>query len=130
MASLRLFWKRHALLAALLLALALAMKALLPHGFMVAPESRSFEVVLCAGLGETATVTIPFDSHGPDAAKAESPKCHGAIADKLVGRGVDPLLLPAALAFILALGFSAVVLPRLGRLHFLRPPLRGPPSLI
>lgn len=128
MVSLRRFWMRNAPVAALLLALTLAMKALLPQGYMVAAESRSFEVVLCAGLGETATVTIPFDGHGSDAGKAETPQCHGALADKLVGGGIDPLLLPAAIAFILALGFAHLIAPLVERQRYVQPPLRGPPS--
>lgn len=128
MASFRRFWMRNAPFAALLLVLALAIKALLPQGYMVAAESRSFEVMLCAGLGKTATVTIPFDGHGAEADKAEALQCHGMLADKLVGGGTDPLLLPAALAFILALGFVPTIPPLLERLRFFQPPLRAPPS--
>ncbi len=41
--------------------------------------------------------------------------------------GADALLLAAALAFILALGFAPATAPRPRRAVWLRPPLRGPP---
>ena len=41
-----------------------------------------------------------------------------------------PVLLAAALAFILLVGFAPLRAPPARDIAFLRPPLRGPPSLI
>jgi len=122
-------------LAALLLALALAMKALIPAGMMVSSGSRSLSVEICAdSLGQRITKQITIANtqpHPADAAKADmakKPCAFAAHAAPLLG-GADGWLLAGALAFILALGFitaPTLLLPR--RAHLLPPPC-GPPAL-
>jgi hypothetical protein len=43
--------------------------------------------------------------------------------------GADAIQLAAAIAFILVLGFFAAALPLSAEPAYIRPPLRGPPSL-
>lgn len=112
----------------LLVVAALAMKALMPAGFMVSSHSQSFSVVMCSGMGEVTTVTIPFDDDGKSAPVADKQPCHAAGLDKAASGTVDPVLLTAALAFVLLLGFSAATLPGWREPRFRQPPLRGPPS--
>lgn len=119
---------RHSAAMALLFAVALAMRALVPAGYMVMPASISFSVALCSGVdGEQAQITIPTDGQSEKKDGAQSPVCSGSLLDHAGMGAVDPLLLAAALVFILALGFAAITqMPPRGP-RYLHPPLRGPP---
>lgn len=113
---------------ALLLALALTMRALVPAGYMLMPSSISFSVALCSGVdGEQAQITIPTDGQREKKDAGQSPVCSASQLDHAGMGAVAPILLAAALAFILALGFAAITQapPRAPRYH--HPPLRGPP---
>jgi hypothetical protein len=131
MQLLRAFFLHHRRMAALLIALALAMKALVPAGFMLGNDSRVITVQICAdALGQQITqkIVLPSSHSGDDKAKSDSP-CHfTALGHAMLG-GADPVLLALALVFILALGFAPVLAPAPRRIAFLRPPLRGPPAL-
>ncbi|WP_206238710.1 hypothetical protein [Novosphingobium terrae] len=131
MTALRAFFLHHRRVAALLIALTLAMKALVPAGFMLGSDSRVLTVQICAdALGQQVTqkIVLPSSHSGEDKAKSDSP-CHfTALGHAMLG-GADPLLLAVALAFVLALGFAPVLAPAPRRIAFLRPPLRGPPAL-
>lgn len=125
--------RAHPRLAALLLALALAMKALVPAGYMVGTGSRSPTMEICAdSLGQRITKQITVANaraHPADTAKADMAKKPCAFAGHaapLLG-GADGWLLAGALAFILALGFAPVHAPLLRRLVALLPPPCGPP---
>ena len=66
MASLRAFWLHHRGLAAVLIVLTLAVRALLPSGYMVASSPKSITVYICAqASGMAETVTIPLDAEFP-----------------------------------------------------------------
>lgn len=136
MTALRAFFLHHRRMAALLIALTLAMKALVPAGFMLGSDtpngsSTVLTVQICAdALGQQITqkIVLPSSHSGEDKAKSDSP-CHfTALGHAMLG-GTDPLLLAVALAFILALGFAPILPPAPRRIAFLRPPLRGPPAL-
>lgn len=128
----RLFRDRRRL-AALLVALALCAKALIPAGFMVQSQGRVITVAICAdasGGQLTRQIVIPHrDSTGGD--NSHHDKADGTCAwTGLFGAAdslADPFLLVLALAFILALGFLPQRAPPRARSHYLRPPLRGPP---
>lgn len=125
-------------LAALVVAAALAMKALIPAGYMVGNEgSRVLTIQICAdSLGQKISrqIIVPMAAHLPGGkahdgkAKAESPCAFSALGHAALG-GADPVQLAAALLFVLALGFAPLVPAAPRRLAFLRPPLRGPPAL-
>lgn len=122
------------LLALLLVAMALCVKALVPSGYMVSAGSKTITVGLCTdGMGapQTTTITIPMDRSAPaepaHKGKADSPCAFSALSMGAIG-GTDAALLAVALAFILLLGTSFA--PQLWTQSGVRwhPPLRGPPS--
>jgi hypothetical protein len=133
MAAFRAFLRDHRALALLLIAAALAMKALVPAGFMVGTQSRTITVEICAdtlGAQLSKTIAIPFAGKGDGGAgehgKTDSPCAFGALAMATLG-GADAVLLAAGLAFILAVGFAAVRIAPAASPSRLRPPLRAPP---
>jgi hypothetical protein len=123
----------HRQLAMLLLALALCVKALVPAGFMVERKAMVLTVSICAdGLGARTTqqMVIPMKpdpaSHGGEQSKRD-----GSCGFTSLGFGAlavaDSALLAAAMLFILALGFTAVVQRRFVAPVRLLPPAQGPP---
>ncbi len=71
----------------------------------------------------------PATRHGGADHPAADMPCPFAALAHGAAMPVDPVLLAVALAFVLALGFVAVVRSRPRSVPFLRPPLRGPPLL-
>ncbi len=137
MIALRAFLFRHSALALWLVALALAMKALVPAGYMPGSETRSFTIQLCSeGIDGrhdlVRQVVVPVKDAAGKAeaghAKAQGTCPYGALGHALIG-GADPVLLAAALAFIVALGFAATPVPAPRRRAHAWPPLRGPPLI-
>lgn len=136
MTRLRALIHDHARLTLVLLAVVLAVKAALPAGFMIASDGERFiTVTVCSdatGVPKQMQIALP----GKDAAKAD----HAEAADKgapcafaglghAMLSGADPLLLAAALVFILLTGLAPLTAPPLRGIPYLRPPLRGPPQL-
>lgn len=128
--------RSHRKLALCLLAVTLLVKALIPAGYMVGGNFKMLTVSICAdstGGVITKQMAVPI-KHGPGDASGESTKDAGTCAFTALSSGslagADVELLAAALAFILALGFAAQTAPHRAAISWLRPPLRGPPSLI
>jgi hypothetical protein len=129
--------QRH--LAMLICVAALAMKLLVPAGYMLSAHHGRISVTLCAGVAPSPAppaMTAPMagmhdgtrdherkDSHG----QVELPCAFAGLAHQALA-AADPILLAAAIAYIVALG----VMARAHRLtpvsHHLRPYLRGPPT--
>jgi hypothetical protein len=131
MDSLRAFFRDHRRLAALVVAVALAMKALVPGGYMLAPQGKVLTIAICAdasGGQLTRQIVLPTDGKSGEHAKAEN-TCPYAALGMAALTGADAPLLALALAFILALGFAPVRPAFRASPSFLRPPLRGPPAL-
>lgn len=137
MRCLRALIRDHARLTLVLLALALAVKAVVPTGFMLsAGGDRFLTVTICSdasGTSKEMQIAIrgkqdKGGDHSDVAAKATHCAFSG-LGHSALG-GADPLLLAGALAFVLLVWL--VRLPALPRrdLPFLRPQLRGPPALI
>jgi hypothetical protein len=125
----------HARLTLVLLALALAVKAVVPAGLMLsAGGDRFLTVTICSestgGTPKQMQIVIPGkQDKGADHSDAGAKATHCAfsgLGQSALG-GADPLLLALALAFILLIGLAP--LPPLPRrdIPFLRPQLRGPP---
>lgn len=122
----------HRHLASLLIVAALAVKLLVPAGYMVAPGPGHITVSICSGFGpKTMVIEIPgkaADHSSPNEhGKAEMRCAFSGLSTQALGP-VDPILLVAALAFVMAL---ALRLPRPSRISptpYLRPQLRGPPD--
>ncbi len=135
MRSIRIFLRRYPALALAVLALALAVKAIVPAGYMLAADSKSLAltVTVCTGL-DTMQKTIAIPLHKSQDGKSsheqagDSPCAFSALSHALLG-GADGVLLALALLFIVVAGFCAVT-PNMAQLRqHLRPPLRGPPLL-
>lgn len=133
MSALRAFLRDHARLAWLVVGLALAMKALVPAGFMVASQGQVLTVQVCAdatGGDHLRQIAIPVgEKPAGDTGQANYAPCPwSAHADGSLA-ATDAVLLAAALAFILVLGFTARTLALPTPATKVRPPLRGPPVL-
>lgn len=134
MARLRLLIRHHARPVLVFLALALAVKALVPAGFMLSPGTERFlTVTICAdasGVPKQMRIALPEKdiAHGDQAEAADKgqPCAFSGLGHVALGCA-DPLLLAAALAFILLIGFAPLRAPPARAIPFLRPPLRGPP---
>ena len=122
-------------LAIVVLALALIMKLLMPGGFMPIVSDGQIVVSICSGTGPTKmVVTIPGlgqkpDEGGEHGGKAEQPCAFAGLSTPSLAT-TDPILLAAAILFVLARGVLAVPLQTLAAPPYLRPPLRGPPAPI
>ncbi len=121
----------HPRLVAVLLVLALAVKALVPAGYMLSATSVSLSVGICSGMtGERQTIAIPINKP-IDASKSSLDKhgCPYSALDDAGSLGADGAQLALALAFILLVGLAPK--PRLGdeRRRHRWPPMRGPPAL-
>jgi len=126
--SLRHYLRAHRRIAALVVALALAVRILVPAGFMPAIDGGAITVTLCNGYGPaTVTLAIPGKHHGGDGGQRTQQPCAFADLALPVLGGADPVQLAAAIAFILLAAFFAVRAFPLARPRQLRPPLRGPP---
>lgn len=118
----------HPRIAAVLIALALAMKVAVPAGFMPVAVPGQLMVLVCTEFGpQHVAIDVPGMPAKPDnGAKMDQPCAFAGLGLAWLP-GADPELLAAALVFVLALGFAAVTTPLLARTPHLRPPLRGPP---
>jgi hypothetical protein len=152
--SLRSFCYRHIRIAALVIVAALALKALIPAGYMIA-SADGFAIVPCptefgpAAASGPAPAT-PHDHHAmvghsaamhhvmADPAPAPAKSDHGghaaaqqacsyAILSLALLPGADPIQLAAALAFVLALWLVFSSSLRQLSPARLRPPSRAPP---
>src|SRR6218665_1365194 len=112
MATLRSFLHTHRRLAAILLALTLMMKALIPAGYMLGEQAKVLSVEICAdatGAKVTHDIVIPHSGKSGETrgsqAKGDGTCAFSALSMAALG-GADPALLALALVFILALGFA------------------------
>ncbi|WP_245409636.1 DUF2946 family protein [Allosphingosinicella vermicomposti] len=129
MTVLRRYLFQHRVLAIWLVALALAMKALIPAGYMPAADGQMI-VQLCTESGpDMIVVAVPGLKHGESGheSKADMPCAFSGLAAPLLG-SIPPALIAAAIVFILALGLRPLIAPVSAITPFLRPPLRGPPA--
>lgn len=126
--TLRAIIRRYPLAAAAVLMLALAVRLAIPTGFMPAAADGTITVAVCNGM--TTTLAIPGLPAQPDhdKAKAAAPCAFAGLSTLALG-ATDPTLLIAALAFVFLLAIRGQALPRAQRTAFLRPFLRGPPTI-
>lgn len=134
MYSLRRLLLGNRLFAGAILALALAMKIAMPAGVMPAVSEGRIVISICSGTGPAEmAVAIPGRDQGKSdpghAGKGDQPCAFAGLSAPSLA-GADPVLLAAAILFILALGLRPLVVPASAAPAYLRPPLRGPPALI
>lgn len=135
MISLRRLLMGNRPLAIAILVLALLMKIVTPVGFMPTVSNGRIVVGICSGTGaSTMVMTIPGLEHGkPDGGnhpgKVEQPCAFAGLSAPILA-AADPMLLVAAILFVLALGIRPLLPPAPIAPPNLRPPLRGPPAQI
>lgn len=124
----------HARLILVLLALALAVKAAVPAGYMLSSGGGRFlTVTICAdasGVPKQMQIALPENrdagsDHAKEGAKGQ-PCAFSGLGHTAIG-GADPVLLAAALVFILLVGLAPLPALPVREAPFLRPQLRGPP---
>ncbi len=133
MNRLRAFLLRHRAMALIVIALALAMKALVPAGYMIGSDTRVLTIRICDGGAAPVAATVPIagharPGHGDGAGSMPDHQAcpYSALAHGALG-GADPIQIALALAFIVVAGLA--MQPGLVRRTpaRLRPPLRAPP---
>lgn len=113
--------------------MALAMKVVMPAGFMPMMSDGRIVVGMCSGTGQTTmVVTIPGLEHrdadrGEHGGKTSQPCAFAGLGTPALA-AADPVLLAIAILFALALGMRFVPLMPVAAPRSLRPPLRGPPA--
>ena len=119
-----------------MLACALAMKILMPAGFMPVVSGGRVTIEICGGIAPAQTVMAPMmamtmpgmahHSGKSDHQEREMPCAFsGLTAPSLAA--VDPVLLAIAIAFIVGLVRHVRTAVPIATQAYLRPPLRGPP---
>jgi hypothetical protein len=130
-------------LAVLICAATLLLKLLVPTGYMIDSEHGRFTITICAGIAPAPTTTMDMPAmdmpgmhgdtadHGTskDHGKTEMPCAFSGLSAAVLGP-TDPIQLAALIAFVLAIGLAATLLPAPSPPAFLRPPLRGPPAYL
>jgi hypothetical protein len=134
MGGLRQILMQRRQLALWLVALALAMKALVPGGFMVREQGTVLTIAICgdvAGAHLSRQIVVPQREAPQDLASqhAKGAACPYSALDMSGTAATDPILLGLALAFILAIGLAPLVASEPSVHAHLRPPLRGPPLI-
>lgn len=131
MHSFRAFFRARRHLALLLIAAAVAMKALVPTGYMIEGGFKVLSISICAdSTGERLVhkVAVPTSrGSGEGEAQGKGICAFSALNGAALG-GAGQALLALMLAFILVLGFAPVSRPVPAGAARLRPPLRGPPA--
>ena len=132
MHALRRFFLGHRRYAAIVIALALAVKVLVPAGFMPSVAGGRIAVTLCPGA-EPAMAAMGGMKHGSETGDRhegtrEAPCVFAGLSAPSLA-AADPLLLAAAIVFVMASGFRIAVRPGVTEPPHLRPPSRGPPAL-
>lgn len=126
----------HSQIAALICVAAMALRLVIPTGYMVSNDHGRVAITLCSGVvaqQPSMTMDMPgmdhaMPEHGrsKEHGKTEMPCAFSSLSAQVLG-GADPILLIAALALVAAMALHAVPRPRIPATPYLRPPLRGPP---
>lgn len=125
---------RNRTLVGVLVAFALAMKLLMPSGYMPAVADRHLVITICTGSGPVPmAMSIPVTQQempaGEAPGKVEAHCAFGGLSMASLGP-IDPALLAAAILFLIALGMGIAVPLVVVTAPHLRPPSRGPPLTV
>lgn len=129
MSSVRTLIHRYPALAALLVLWAIAIKAVVPAGYMVG--TGTIAMVLCdegRGAAVTKAVAVPM-KQGLPAGDHDKPGCAFTALGMAMTGSAGPALLALAIAWAVVTGLAPDAPARPRRAPWLRPPLRGPPAL-
>ncbi len=124
-------------MVALLLAGVLALRMLVPAGYMIAATPGGWAVTLCSGMAPAghAMAAMPgmaahhAGERPPEHDRAEMPCAFAGLAAPALAGGADPVLMLAAIAFVMAIARAIARRRPIPPAPFLRPPLRGPPAV-
>lgn len=113
------------------------LKLLVPTGYMIGNDHGRPTIELCSGVSDQSAAMAMAGMHGDaadhgkpqDHGKAEMPCAFSSLSAASIA-ATDPLLLAALIAFVMAIGPKALVLPSVAQRANLRPPLRGPPTTL
>ena len=125
----------HRRLAALICVAALALKLLVPSGYMISGAQGRIAITICSGVvagsvsGDMPGMHGDMADHGTSKkhGKAETPCAFSGLSAQALG-AIDPVLFVAALAFIMGVASRAARSHARPATPYLRPPLRGPPA--
>ncbi|WP_287980511.1 MULTISPECIES: hypothetical protein [Sphingomonas] len=140
MDALRRLILRRRTVAGIMLAAALAMRLLVPAGFMPDSAAGNLRLILCpaaspidaltaAGPAKHVMTRQDHREHGHQSAPQDAPCAFGGLALASL-LPVDPVLLAAAILFAMVLAAFGRIAPTPPIALFLRPPLRGPPARV
>lgn len=130
MEHLRAYLRKRYRLGMLLVVLTLAIKAVVPTGYMLGSQGKALTILVCGDVSGdhlSKQITIPGKSDGQ--AKTSEACPYASLSFASLDAGL-PAFVALAIAFLLLLGFAPARIPVLGGLPHVRPPLRGPPALI
>lgn len=130
MEAMRILIRDKRWLAITLIVLALALRAMVPQGYMPVAHGRVLTVQICAdatGIPHQRQIIVPGRPAAPADDRTDHPACAFAGHAMPMLGGADPVLLAAALVFILLVGVAPVAPAPRARAQRLRPPLRAPP---
>ncbi len=132
----------HRYLAVMLCLATLALRLVIPTGYMISGEHGRFAITLCSGVAPqdpSAMMDMPGmhdmgsgDAHhgkSKDHGKPEMPCAFSALSAQALG-GADLVLLVAALAAVAAMALRVSPRSIVAAPAYLRPPLRGPPLFL
>ena len=128
--AVRIFLRNHSTLAALTVIAALALRVLVPGGYMPTLDHGKIVVAICNGApggSGTMVMAVPGKDHAQSSGDIARGKCAYADLAQAMTGGADPILLAMALAFTLALALRRISAMPVRSAAYLRPPLRGPP---
>lgn len=121
---------RHRASVGALLVLALAIRLLVPAGFMPRVADGHISIGICSGVGPMTVMAMPGSDHGKsdDGAhgKPGQPCAFAALSAPALP-AADPILVALAMLFVAALALQAAAKCAAVAPRHLRPPLRGPP---
>ena len=132
--------RRH--LAMLICVAALAIKLLVPGGYMVSSDQGRISISICSGVTTgTMTMTMPgmtmpamsmagmagHDQQQEQHGQIEMPCAFAGLSHHQALGAIDPVLLVAAIAFVMASGIAPAPRRMPALVDHLRPPSRGPP---
>lgn len=134
MTNIRAFFRQRLRLGAMVILLALAMKALVPAGYMIGPANgMAITVSICNGSGAEQTITIPMEDDATggsqhDGGSSGDGICSfSALSHSISDNPVPPTLLLIAFAFIMRLGLARFAFSTRPQFRYAQPPSHGPP---
>lgn len=125
-------WVRRLLaqrgLATLICCAVLALRLLVPSGYMVEAGGSRITISICNGVASAPmSVSLPLKHDGGTQHGEHAMPCPYGNLGHAALPAVDPIQLAQLLVFILAVAWLGHVLPARPARPHVRPPLRGPP---